>query len=153
MSGDIEDFLRRAAERRKQQGGGPPPPLPQRLAPVMDAEILEAVPVYGTGVADEVARHLDNREFAQRSAHLGEGIRAETQNIDSRVQSDLSRRAQPLQDRTAAATDKTTDVAAVVTTAAENTMAKELLATLSNPNSLRQAIVLSEVFSRPEHRW
>jgi hypothetical protein len=164
MSGDIEEFLRRAAERRKQQGRGgrqgapqsPPPrvaPVVPRRDEVIDAEIMDAIPVSGDDISREVAQHLDNREFVQRTSHLGESVRNEADNLQSHVQRDMGQRPQPLKERSANATDKATDLPATVTSGVENVAANELLGLLSSPQSLRQAVLLSEIFNRPENRW
>ena len=108
MSGDIEEFLRRAAQRRQAQAQGrapvpaqpvPPPQRPQRamrpamppmsptpLAEVVDADIVEAEPVSGDDVSQYVAQHLNTRGFAERAQHLGEGARRSEESLEHDVE-------------------------------------------------------------------
>lgn len=168
MGSEIEEFLRLAAERRraKQQQkkktvATPTPPKDSRrprLTEVVDAEIVDAEPVSGDDVAADVARHLDTRDITDHASHLGSAIREEEKHLQSHVQQQFSRNVSSKpRSRTTneAAPTKLTDEASVVTNnnAGSDAAFTEMIQLLRNPHTLQQALVLNEIFTRPEARW
>jgi hypothetical protein len=174
MSGDIEEFLRRAAQRRQAQGQSrapaprqpaPPPPRPQRplrptmqsaqLAEVVDADIVEAEPVSGNDVSHYVAQHLNTRGFAERASHLGEGTRRSESSLEHEVE-DHFRKAtvKPTGRSKDTLVSEVSPEAAVSTAAiAPAPVGDELQNMFRSPKNIRLAFILGEVFMRPESRW
>lgn len=170
MSDEIDDFIRRAAERRRQQGQGQrraarpqqgqgqgkPAQRPRVQRPnVVDAEVISAEVV--DDVARQVGRPLDSQGFDQRAAQLGEETAQADDRLEARLHQTFDHQLGRLQQASTAgpqATARTaTDVAAAVTTAAGNEMLAFLVGALRSPQQVRQAIILSDILQRPEHRW
>lgn len=146
MSGDLEDFLRRAAERRRAKAGSAAPNPPRRprpeytdsrrervTEPIEVAEIVDDPIEVGSG--DDVGRTLAAqrkriREAEQRAAK----IRAQTKKALSGIKP-ASRGSQP-------------PPAIAVPTSAD-----DLIQLLTQPGGLGQAILIKEILERPEHRW
>ena len=157
MARDIEEFLRQAAQRRNQQARQqvrPPSPTSvssQRSSEVIrDVEIVEAAPpatMKQQGVAEHVRSHINTAEIADHARHLGERI----QNVDEVVA-----------DRLGAKFDhhdvsKLDDRETVIDDAIEHSLKNDssevqrrLIAMLSSPRTIRQAILVSEVLKRPD---
>ncbi|MFK8110588.1 MAG: hypothetical protein AB8B91_00210 [Rubripirellula sp.] len=146
MAGDLEDFLRRAAERRQakaaqQQQQQPPAPreTPQytdrrteRLARIPDdEEILTAEIVEPP--TNTYAAQIQRVEDARREA--------------SRIQNELQRK-QKKQAAKSKRDQKSAD-AKVMT----GHPATDLIRLMRSNGGIQQAILLREIFDRPEHRW
>ena len=163
MAGDIEEFLRLAAERRRakqqkkreQPAAATPPVNRLRVSQPLEEEVIDAEPVTGDDVAADVARHLDTRDFAERTSHLGEGVAKEAAQIQERVQQQFTHKvtSQP-ETRGDKGAKKLTDDASIVESVPNNdaTLA-EVIASLRSPRTLKQALLLKEIFSRPESNW
>ena len=168
MSDEIDDFIRRAAERRRQQGQaqrraarsqqGQGKPAQRARLPrpeVVDAEVVSAE------VVDDVAMHagkpLDSRGFDQRVAQLGEETAQADDRLEARLHQTFDHQKGRLQQTSSASPQATartaTDMAASVTTAAANEVLLQLVGALRSPQHVRQAIILSDILQRPEHRW
>lgn len=165
LAGEIEDFLKRAAQRRRGAGSRPeahaPPPVagdeaqPRRL--VQTPAEVELIPMEGEpqSVAAHVREHLSAAKFAPVSQQLGR----EVAEIDGKVERHLLEKFDHRLGRLArmggesAAAQAAVDLEAVEQAAAGVAGAASLAALLANPASLRQAILLTEVINRPEHRW
>ncbi len=179
MSNEIEEFLRRAAERRRrqmqqQQAPQQPPQhqppqrpapqqqMPQRPAPqeiqylqpeIVDAEIIEADPFPShENVAQHVTRHMDMREFTERASHLGEEVGLADDNLEARLHSTFDHDLGKLAKGDTATDDFHQSQSQAAKTAARSAAAN-LAAMLTQPQNLRQAIILSEILGRPEDRW
>lgn len=172
MSDEIDDFIRRAAERRRQQGQGQgqrragrpqqgqgqgKPAQRQRVPRpnVVDAEVVSAEVI--DDVARQAGRSLENQAFDQRAAQLGEETAQADDRLEARLHQTFDHQLGRLQQTSAAGPQATarsaTDVAASVTTAAGNEMLAFLVDALRSPQQVRQAIILSDILQRPEHRW
>ncbi len=131
---DIDDFLRRAAERRTRQKR----PAIEILEPI-DAEIVEAEAV---DLSNHVSTYLDSSKFAQRASQLGHrlGLPQDTSQsrLDSKFDHELGTLRRP-------------EEAAKIAEATPSPAG--LLDLLRSPETLRQAIVLSEILQPPHHRW
>ncbi len=161
MARDIEEFLRRAAERRKQQLQGQAPaqqrpsqqrpsqqrPSQQRQEVISEVEIVEAAPrpKREQGIAESVRSHINTSDIAEHAEHLGERI----QNVDERVADRLGQKF----DREVAhlhdgemVTDQAQPQAGL---SPASPAAEELIQMLSSPQTLRQAILVSEILRRP----
>ena len=131
---DIDDFLRRAAERRAR---GKRPAI-EILEPI-EAEIVEAEPV---DLSSHVSSYLDSSKFAQRASVLGHRLGLPEDTSESRLHSKFDHELGSL---------RRPDVPAEPAKATPT--AGGLLDLLRSPESLRQAIVLSEILQPPRHRW
>lgn len=156
MADDIEAFLKRAAERRKsQQGGQParpqaapaqPVPTPQRPqafqpqatpAPMItrvEPEVIDAELVDEEDFSRLTDRHLQDRHLAQEVGLADDKMDAHIHEVfDHRVGRLAHRkRANPL---------------------AQESTAAMLMELLQSPQGLQQAVLLREIFDRPDHRW
>jgi hypothetical protein len=170
LSDEIAEFLRRAAQRRaeqmqqqqraaQQQYASPPPAPPLRpVAPVVvEAEIVDdddLTPVRSplSKVAQHVAKHLDTREFAQRAERLADT----TEQTDERMESHLH---QAFDHRLGNISAGTQSITAAATPAADDEVrarvaqSHPLLSMLRQPQSVRNAIIISELLQRPMHNW
>ncbi len=155
MARDIEEFLRRAAERRKeqlQQRKQPPAQRPQqRLEEVIsEVEIVDegprpTRPTREQGVAEHVRSYINTSDISDHAEHLGERI----QNVDERVAGRLEKKF----DREVARLDDGNSVTDQSHSVADRQQAfpvsQDLIQMLSSPQSLRQAILVSEILRRP----
>jgi hypothetical protein len=179
---EIEEFLKRAAAMRARQQGVAPatPPAPPVQAPpaaplasplnpiarsaplhtrlsnleVQDAEVIEAEEVSGDDVADYVTRHLDSSKFSQRASRLGSDIKSSDEDIEAHLHQTFEHRLGQLGASTTKAEDSVLDEEEnAARTAAAAITRISLGAMLRSPQSLRNAIILSEVLNPPHHRW
>ncbi len=175
MSGDLEDFLKRAAERRQAKAAQQKQSTPQKRVPpqysdrrmerarrpVPDAEVAEAEVVEAEVVP---ASSADNVVVAK----------AVTGNQDRSTQASRSGRRKPAKTDTAApkqiAREEKSKATAVTdgyskstpysqasaTTGSQQSVgfsAEDLVALLKRPGGVQQALLLREILDRPEHRW
>lgn len=164
VADEIEEFMRRAAPRRPTKGVRP---VVIEASPVI-AETVEAQPVkaevmadaarpVGGQVAEHVTKYLDEQSFTEREAALGRDVAQADREIDQRLRQKFDHGVSQLAAVPGEAakppvayeppnlTGATEDIPA--------TFATGLLDLVANPESLRQAIILSEILHRPEERW
>lgn len=171
MSDEIAEFLRRAAQRRAEQMQQQaeqqrravqqqyvPPPAPLRPAPVVvEAEIVdddELTPVRSplSRVSQNVGSHFDMREFDRRADEMADA----TEQADERMavhlhqsfDHSLGSLGPDAQSITAAITPEADDQVRARVAASH-----PLLSMLRNPQSVRNAIILSELLDRPVKNW
>lgn len=144
MSGDLEDFLRRAAQRRQAKAAQQqqPKPKPVRQRPqysdrhserVVDAALVDE-PVTAEIVEEDVYPLAEQRRRLEQSRQAAAAAEAEA----AKDRAKLKRRAGTQSTKSLPLTGIT---------------AEDLLRLLSSPQGVRQAILLREVLDRPEHRW
>ncbi|MBN2474922.1 MAG: hypothetical protein JXB62_09970 [Pirellulales bacterium] len=168
VAGDVEDeigeFLRRAAQRRGGQQPPPPPPQPARrpaTAQVVVAQPVEAEVARPRALGNEVQEHvgqfLDAGKFKQRSSQLGTEVAHSDERIEDRLHKTFDHEVSQL---TAVPGEAAASPRAEAPSEPEDRIehlpvpaAAGLPALLSSPTNLRQAIVISEILQRPEHRW
>lgn len=178
-----EFLKRAAAMRARQQGaapaappGQPPMPAPSaspltplsRVAPlpvsrlstleVQDAEVIEADEVSGDDVAEYVTQHLDSTKFSQRASRLGADIKSSDEDIEAHLHQTFVHRLGQLGASTSQAEDSILDdeenAARAASRAAASAISIASVADmLRSPQSLRNAIILSEVLNPPHSRW
>lgn len=145
MSGELEDFLRRAAERRQakaaqqqQQAAPAKRPRPQysdrareRVTRVDEAdEILTAEIVSSPSPAeDAIASRIRRVE--------------EAKEVAAQIEADVAKKTKKMGKPASAAPGL----------ALSGNMAEDLIRMLRKPGGIQQAILLREVLDRPEHRW
>jgi hypothetical protein len=168
MSDEIDEFIRRAAERRKQGQGqrktqqrpaqsAPSPVARERTRPrmlqpeVLDAEIVSAEVV--PDIATSVSQHLDTR-----TSHFGEEPGLADDRVEARLHQTFDHKLGQLTQSGPIVAQQTTvrsatDNAAEVTTSPANEALGFLINALRTPQNLRQAVILGEILTRPEHDW
>ncbi len=164
MPRDIEEFLKMAAKRRQQQkqqsgntGQRPAQPTParRRLAqqsrpPVQPA--ADDIVIIGSSdgtmqpvsVSNHVRQHLDTSDISDHATQLGEEVALADEKLDARLHQTFDHQLGRLKKRQ--------DVETLTTTTSKDVspIAADLLDMLSNPKSIRQAILLNEILKRPE---
>lgn len=184
MSGDIEDFLRRAAQRRQMrqgaQGNQPQPAAgqsPRAFAPMERAVV--AVPqeeeVEPALLSEPLARRLEELKRRNELANQAEDAQRQgTQQRRQKAQAEKAKRTQgqksggpksgpnielvpKSQPRKGAASGPeaamTEEPNAPADAAQISQEIQELLQMMRSPQGLRSAILMREIFDRPEHRW
>lgn len=143
MSGDLEDFLRRAAQRRQakaaaQQPSGPPARRPKPQYSDRKTERTVRLPedeVHAAEGADD-----DPNSFAARMKRIEEAkeaaIKAEKEAAEKLAKSHGGRTRPDM--KTAAPTGHP---------------AQDLIRMFQQPGGIQQAILMREILERPEHRW
>jgi hypothetical protein len=166
VADEIGEFLRRAAQRRGAGGRQPagtkqPPPLAEQPPPLraeqpVQAELVAAAPVGGQ-VDEHVQKYLDEQDFSRRGDELGKDVAHVDKEVDQHLQQVFSHPVSKLEavPGEAAAPPVAYEPPDLVGASAEipATFATGLLDLVSSPDSLRQAIILSEILHRPEDRW
>lgn len=145
----IDEFLRRASQR--QRGGA----KPAEPAGPVTAEVVEDQAVGGR-VGKQVKQYLDTSEFGRRSSQMGGEVAEADQQFDQRLEQKFSGEVGHLASRPGEAatepqarmTDDAEEMSPDVTFAA--TAAGGLSDFLGNPESLLQAIIVSEILRRRE---
>ena len=153
---EVSDFLKRAAEKR---GGRPvePPAAqpPRRLIDIGASDVVQAQavdePPTGAAVAQHVRQHLDTREFTARASHLTTVDQAD-EAIESHLHQVFAHQVGHFSSPPAEPSLEGQSGAAP-TTPAVTAPAEFLVSLLGNPQSLRSAVILSEVLQRPTDRW
>jgi hypothetical protein len=158
---EIEEFMRRAAQRQPARGVRPlaAPSQPVLAGPVraqVIAEVAAEKPVGGQ-VSQHVQTYLDEQAFTQREDALGKEVAQADRQIDQRLQQVFDHRVSKLEAVPGEfATPPTAYEPPNLVGAADaipDSFATGLLDLIANPDSLRQAIILSEILHRPEERW
>ena len=183
MRDEVEEFLRRAAARRAQaeakrreqqqaaaQPAPPPPPRQQERQPLVQRQqerqpLVQRKPVVQTEplveiveaeMADtssrftsSVSQHLrGSSEIGRHASSLGAEVDQADDRLEARLHKTFDHQLGQLKDTTTAAPIKQPMQSSEALLASMN-----LTRLLSNAQSIRNAIVLSEVLTRPEHRW
>lgn len=168
MAGDIEEFLRRAAQRRAQQQQPRPPaaspqgqrpkPMPPRPIEILDAQIIDDVEIiephvlHGSSVAEHVQSHIREGVFDESLARLGEEVDQSDDRMEAHLHQYFEHDLGALGTRTAATADSTLDDDSPGQRP-QPVKPTNFLELLRNPASVRQAIILSEILTRPADRW
>ena len=143
---EIEEFLRRAAQRRANR----PTPDIEIIEPVqpVEVEIVEAEPVM-EGVAQHVSRHMAPAGFDQRTSGFAQAVGQADEKVEQHLASVFDHQVGQL--------DKSEgfvgDTPIVEGTNQVESAAANFARQLSNPQSIRHAILMAEILQRPEHRW
>ncbi len=160
LKDEIGEFLRRAAERRgaapaQPASGrpGPPPapsrqsrPIQRRPAPPVeepiDVELVEAAPAQDRAPAKPAPQPGDTAKRALEA--VGHGIEQADERMIEHLHKVFDHDVGTLQH---------VQPGVQVQSPLPQTTAAGLAAMVSDPTRLRQAILLNEIFQRPEHRW
>ena len=170
MSGDLEDFLKRAAERRQakaaqQKQSAPPKRVPPQYSdrrteraprPVPEAEIVEAQ-VVPAASADNVVVAQTVTENQARSSQANRSGRRKAVKANAKAPSRIASEAKS--GATASAGGNSNSRPYAQPTASTDSKqpvgfsAEDLVAMLKRPGGVQQALLLREILDRPEHRW
>lgn len=129
------------------------------VAEVVPAELVTDVvpldPVSGDDVAAHVAKHLDTGAFNRRAQSMGERAGRADDEMEAHLHQAFDHRLGQLAGGTTAITAETSPASGSfeVTRPGTRPMVDELVAMLRQPATIRQAILLNEILSRPEGRW
>jgi len=156
---EIADFLRRAAQRRQpppaQRPARPKPAAGPRAA--QQAQVvaeLVAEPRRPTTVAEHVRHHLDTSGIAQEAAELGSDVTSAEREMEQHLKETFSQGMSGADESLAqTATQLGAGGGQPVGPSVPSTSAAGLAALLADTNNVRQAIVLSEILTRPVERW
>jgi hypothetical protein len=171
MRDEVEEFLRRAAARRAQaeakrraEAQQPVQLPPQRPAPIARPPLRQAMPSQlepeveiieaeeadtGSRFTSSVAQHLrGTTDIARHAPSLGAEVDQADDKLEARLQRTFDHKLGALKDTTTAAPVKATTQTSEALLASMN-----LTRLLTNSQSIRNAIILSEVLNRPESRW
>lgn len=165
LAREIEEFLRRAQSQRPGQPvrtAPPPPPLPSppppprpRLSEELVASELSHRPP--TTVAEHVQTHLGSSRMGEvGSKDLGQGVAKSENRLEAHLRQVFEHQVGTLASAPGEAAREPTPVepstpADRITIEAPSPAA--LAAVLADPAGMRQALLLSEILNRPEHRW
>jgi hypothetical protein len=162
MADDLEAFLRQAAQRRAQRKkpapeppGQAPRPAPQRQQPPRrqppaarppegDPDLVDAEMVFDVSADEELG--IDTTDFAQRAEHLGEEVGLADDQLETHLHERFDHQMGQLRGGLGS-------LGSLDDTKTETPPAENIAALLVRPQSLRKAVILSEVLNRPEHRW
>jgi hypothetical protein len=142
MSGDLEDFLRRAAQRRQAKAAQQQPPAPRQRPQYSDRRTERIVrPVEADEILTaEIVEEEDPNSFQARMRRVEEAKRAAAK---ARAE------ATPKLKKVKTGQPRSSGVGAALS----GNPAQDLLRLLRQPGGIQQAILLREIFDRPEHRW
>lgn len=169
---EIQQFLREAADRRggagpqQAQRVGPPPAAPRRPAPggwpqrpaetPVVLEPIETVPEPAS-VAEHVRQQVPGQQFGGLSSDVGRRLVRTDEVVEEHVHEVFDHQVGRLEgtpgESAYASQAEEAETPEDRITALPQTAAAGLAAMLAEPTSLRQAIVLTEILQRPEHRW
>ncbi len=157
---DIGEFLRRAAERRGGAAAAePPPPVrqpPVREQPLVVAEVAEDAPLGGQ-LREHVGEYLDSSKFQRRASELGDEVAQADELIERRLHQKFDHEVGRLSGRPGESAFAPRTVEALEpedrTSEFPPTAAVGVAAMLRDVDSIRQAIIISEILNRPLQRW
>ena len=161
LADEIGEFLRRAAQKR---GAGAQPPQAQQQRPQqqrprqrpqsrpVQVEVVEPErPPVGEGLKQRVAQDVDTTKFKTQAAGLGRVVAQSEAKTKERLRKKFDRKLGQLERKRSAVEEASSPEDGTMFIPA--TGAAGLAALLSEPQALRQAIVLHEILKRPEDRW
>ena len=153
---EIEAFLQRAKERRREKtppqktvAKAPPAPVRRLAETPLEAEVVKSRPL-GASIANQ---QLDTRDVTEHSEHLTDDLTQADQNRELHRRKMFSHRVGRLEDTSGEVGAKAGEDAPQSNAAATAAAAVPISAAFFQPKDIRQAIIVSEVLQRPEHRW
>lgn len=104
----------------------------------------------GETVAEHVDQHLKRNEFAERASHLGEQLSQTDERLEARLHKKFDHGLGSLAARREA---READDLAKQGASTDTSMADSVIQALSTPLGVQQAVIMSEVLTRPTDRW
>lgn len=171
LEAEIEEFLRRAQGSKRHQppekkvepqiekpAAKPRSPVQPRLID-SDTQTAPRERELGRGVADHVRDHIQSAPISEHAARLGRDVAQADEKLEGHIHSvfdhQLGKLAkQPTQEAPAQGTDAAVWESSVERRerreAAQQSRAADIAKMLRDPDSMQQAIILSEILRRPE---
>ena len=140
MAGNIEDFLRRAIAQKLGKRVEDVEIVPDGQGPAPSAMKLG-----DEGVAEHVAHHLDTSQYDDRASRLAEDISQADERLEDHIHDAF--------DHDVGALDHEEEGVSQGTGQGKKSARQSLLQMFRSKSALRNAILVREVFDRPEHRW
>lgn len=140
MSGDLEDFLRRAAQRRQAKAAQQRQPAARRQPPQ-----------YSDRKTERVARIPEDEVLTAEVDHDSNSIAARMQRLEDAKRAAKKAEAEAAEKLKKAHGGRTR--ASLMTAETTGHPVHNLIRTLQRPGGIQQAILLREILERPEHRW
>ena len=141
MSRDLEEFLRMAAARRRTAQGAKVPPM---IEPEVVREAEEVVPAtLIKPVTPSIKSNIDTSSIQRHASNLGGQITQVEDNIEANIHQKFDHDVGQLDQ----AQDEPTEAFDL------NEEPGDFAKLFSNPDSLRNAIILREILDRPEFDW
>ncbi|HWC88405.1 MAG TPA: hypothetical protein VG433_02085 [Pirellulales bacterium] len=151
LNAELSDFLRRAAAKRQQAGGRPPQSAPTNV------ERPAGRPPRKRKKSEPPARPPEERLSQRRVLPTLDTRAMDERSLGTRPAEQLGDHIRESFDRQlgllAADSEKSPGATPPPTAELQSSVAVEMSALLCNPQSLRGAIILNEILTRPEHRW
>lgn len=104
----------------------------------------------GSRLSEQVAKDIDTSDVTERARQLSKLDQADEQ-MEARIQSHFNRKLGSLESTASAEPESAKSDQAAEGAAAS--LAEQLLTQIRNPEGLRQAVLMREIFDRPTHRW
>jgi len=127
----------------------PPPPAVPVAEPVLQAEVVAD----RASVADHVRSYLAGGRFDRETTDLGSEVAQADEKMEEHLRQAFEHRLGRLGTMGGVTASVQPAPAPETPSAAPAGIAAELAAMLRTPASMRQAVVISEVLTRPVHRW
>ncbi|HEX3656055.1 MAG TPA: hypothetical protein VHV55_09620 [Pirellulales bacterium] len=151
LNAELSDFLRRAAAKRQQAGGQPSQSAPTNV------ERPATRPPRKRKKSEPPARPPEERLSQRRALPTLDTRAMDERSLATRPAEQLGDHVRESFDRQlgllAADSEKAPGAEPPPTAELQSSVAVEMSALLCNPQSLRGAIILNEILTRPEHRW
>lgn len=156
QSQEIDAFLQRAKDRKREKTPSAkpvakaPPPPPRRLAATpVEAEVVKPRKL-GAAIAN---KQIDTREVTEHAEHLTDDLSQADQMRELHRRKMFGHRVGNLEDTSGALAAKADEQVQSPTTDTTAANVAPQAVSLFRPQDIRQAIIVSEVLQRPEHRW
>jgi predicted DNA binding protein len=144
MSGDLEDFLRRAAQRRQAKAAQQSEPAPRRQPPQYSDSRSERL---------VQARETDEVLTAEVVQDDSSSIAARMRRIEEAKKAAAKAEAEAAEKLAKARGKSIRSKSPSVAVAMPENQTQSLIRMLRDSGGIRQAILLREILDRPEHRW
>ncbi len=144
LDAEIEEFLKRASGRRTEQPARPARPQPVQ-AEVVEAVVLDDV-YHGESVAEHVKRHISVDDVTENSADFGRSVAEEVIELNQHVHDVFDHKVGSLPKSRIGTTPLDP-----VSKDKPVTPADRIRKMLSDPHSVRDAIILQEILKRPNY--
>ncbi|MDE0734585.1 MAG: hypothetical protein OSB47_02105 [Pirellulaceae bacterium] len=142
MAGNIEDFLRRAISQKLGKRVEDVEIVPDGQGP---APARSAMKLGNEGVAEHVSHHLDTSQYDDRASRLAEDINQADERLEEHIHDAF--------DHAVGALDHDEEGDSQETGQGKKSARQSLWQMFRSKSALRNAILIREVFDRPEHRW
>jgi hypothetical protein len=143
-------MLQQQQEQQRKAQQPPPPPVTAQVvrAEVVTAEVADGNegPSRLSKIGQQVKRDINTSEFAQRADRLGDA----TEQADERMEEHLHAKFDHKLGSIGAPTSTTTGSETPADSPSHAVPEHPLMKLLSQPQNIRNAVILSEIFKRPE---